>query len=252
MIVLHHVVNQPHTPSPHFSSLPNELLGYFLVVLFWLHSHNIIYHPFHPVLVCPSSDFPPSISLLQKPAYGAPTPHLFFNQLVPSSGQSILHWGTHFCICIIIPTKFLILFIIKPLFPTFYIAFCHHLWQPSSFLENETHVALSCGIPYHLLFLTSSIYSEYPIGHLPLLSEFVHFVPPLAQLIPCLVVPLTLDLVERLQTLIPHIYPQPRAVLSLHASWLHPCTSSVLDLTQWISRSPLLLGITSPFFSTST
>jgi hypothetical protein len=87
-----------------------------------------------------------------------------------------------------------------------------------NFLENATHVTLGWGISYHLLLLTSSINSEYPTGHLPLLSEFVHFVPSLAQLIPRLIVPLTLDLIERLRPLIPHIYPQPRAVLSLHAS----------------------------------
>jgi hypothetical protein len=34
MIVLHHVMNQPHTPSPHFASPPNGLLGHFLMVLF--------------------------------------------------------------------------------------------------------------------------------------------------------------------------------------------------------------------------
>jgi hypothetical protein len=61
-----------------------------------------------------------------------PQPSTFFlNQLEPSSGQAILHWGTRFCICIIIPTNFLILFVTKPLFPAFYIAFCHHLWRPS-------------------------------------------------------------------------------------------------------------------------
>jgi hypothetical protein len=99
------------------------------------------------------------------------------------------------------------------------------------FLENATHVTLGWGTPYHLLPLTSSIYSECPTGHLPMLSEFVHFVPPLAQLIPCHVVPLTLDLVDRLWSLILRIYPQPRVVLSLHTSYLHPCTSSVPNLT---------------------
>jgi hypothetical protein len=75
-------------------------------------------------------------------------------------------------------------FVIKPLFPASYIAFCRHLWRPSSFLENTTHVTLGWGIPYHLLPLTSSINPEYPTGHLSLFSEFVHFVPPLAQLYP--------------------------------------------------------------------
>jgi hypothetical protein len=83
-------------------------------------------------------------------------------------------------------------------------------------LANTTHVSLGWGIHYILLLLTSSTNPEYPTGQLPLLSEFVHFVPPLAQLIPRLVIPLTLDLIVRLLPL--HIYPQPREVLSLQAS----------------------------------
>jgi hypothetical protein len=86
----------------------------------------------------------------------------------------------------------------------------------ATFLASAAHVALGWGTPYHLLLFTSSIYSEYPTGHLPLLSDFVHFVSPLVQLIPHLVVPLTLNLVERLRPFILHIYPQPREVLSLH------------------------------------
>jgi hypothetical protein len=74
------------------------------------------------------------------------------------------------------------------------------------FWKNATHVTLGWGTTYHLPLMTSSISSEYPTGHLPLPSEFIHFVPPLAQLIPCLVVPLTLDLVERLRPLLSHIY----------------------------------------------
>jgi hypothetical protein len=106
----------------------------------------------------------------------------------------------------------------KPLFPAFTYLFVVTFGDLLPFLANATHVALGWGTPYHLPLLTSSIYSEYPTGHLPLPSEFVHFVPPLAQLIPRLVVPLTLDLVERLRPLILRIYPQPRAVLSLHTS----------------------------------
>jgi hypothetical protein len=75
------------------------------------------------------------------------------------------------------------------------------------FLAKETHVTLGWGTTSHIPLTTSLIYLEYPTGHLPLPSEFVHFVPPLAQLILCLVVPLTLDLVERLRPLLSHIYP---------------------------------------------
>jgi hypothetical protein len=83
------------------------------------------------------------------------------------------------------------------------------------FWPTATHVTLGWSTTYHLPFLASSISSKYPTGHLPLPSKFFHLVPPLAQLIPGLVIPLTLDLVERLQPLfISHIL-QPRAVLSL-------------------------------------
>jgi hypothetical protein len=90
------------------------------------------------------------------------------------------------------------------------------------FLANETHVTVGWGTTYHLPLMTSSISSEYPTGHLPLPSEFIHFVPPLAQLIACLVVPLTLDLVEQLQPLLPHIYPnQGKSRVFLHLDFIH-------------------------------
>jgi hypothetical protein len=70
------------------------------------------------------------------------------------------------------------------------------------------------------------MFSEYYPGHLPLPYEFVHLVQPLAQLIPDLVVPLTLDLVTRLQPFILSYTLQPRVVLSLPISRLHLCTSA--------------------------
>jgi hypothetical protein len=87
-----------------------------------------------------------------------------------------------------------------------------------SFWPNATHVTLGWSITYHLPLPASSISSEYPTGHLPLPSEFVHLVPPLAQLITGLVVPLTLDLVTRLRPLFISYILQPRAVLSLPTS----------------------------------
>jgi hypothetical protein len=130
-IVLHHVANQPHTPSPHFASLPNGLPGHFLMDYFdCTPTASFTIHFTH------HQSAHPQISLHTFPYYrnqpmGPPPSTCFFHQLAPSPGQAILHWGTHFCICIIIPTDFLILFVIKPLFPAFYIAFCHHLWRPS-------------------------------------------------------------------------------------------------------------------------
>jgi hypothetical protein len=86
------------------------------------------------------------------------------------------------------------------------------------FLANATHVTLGWGTTYHPSLSAFSMSSEYPIGHLAPPSEFVHLVLPLQQLIPSLVVPLTIDLIEWLWPFyISHIL-QPRAVLSLPTS----------------------------------
>jgi hypothetical protein len=83
-----------------------------------------------------------------------------------------------------------------------------------SFWPHATHVTLGWSITSHFPPPTSSISSEHYTGHLPLSSEFVHLVPPLAQLTPDLVVPLTLDLVTRLRPRLLSCALQPRAVLS--------------------------------------
>jgi hypothetical protein len=86
------------------------------------------------------------------------------------------------------------------------------------FWLTATHVTLGWSTTYHPPLPTSSMSSKYPTSHLPLPSKFVHLVPPLAQLIPGLVVPLTLDLVEWLRPLfISHIL-QPRVALSVPTS----------------------------------
>jgi hypothetical protein len=72
---------------------------------------------------------PHTLPYYRNPPMGPQPSTCFLHQLAPSSSQAILHWGTHFCICIIIPTDFLILFVIKSLFSAFYIAFCCHLWK---------------------------------------------------------------------------------------------------------------------------
>jgi hypothetical protein len=73
----------------------------------------------------------------------------------------------------------------------------------------------------HRLYLQSITQVTYQLS-----SEFVHLVSPLAQLILGLGVPLTLDLVTRLQPLFISYILQPRAVLSLPISRLRPCTSA--------------------------
>jgi hypothetical protein len=130
-IVLHHVVNQPHIPSPHFASLPNGLPGHFLTDSFdCTPTASFTIHFTHHQSAHPQISLH-TFSYYRNQPMGPQPSTCFFHQLAPSPSQVFLHWGTHFCICSIIPTIFLILFVIKPLFPTFYIAFCRHLLRPS-------------------------------------------------------------------------------------------------------------------------
>jgi hypothetical protein len=131
-------------------------------------------------------------------------------------------WGTHFTLghpflYFVHLSQIYSLFIVQtPLFPVIssYLLLSSPLATFFPFWPHATHVTLGWSITSHLPLPTSSISSEYYPGHLPLSSEFVHLVPPLAQLSPGLVVPLTLDLVTRLRPLFLSYILQPRAVLS--------------------------------------
>jgi hypothetical protein len=163
--------------------------------------------PFHPQSVYPSSNFPSFHLPHTKTHPWGPHPPPILQENCALPGPTILHWGTRFYICTLIPYY---LFIVQmPFVSNIYITpFCRHLWRPSSlFWKAQPMSPLVGALLIIYPYLTLSISSEYPTGHLPLPSEFVHFVLPLAQLIPRLVVPLTLDLVERLRPLLPHIYP---------------------------------------------
>jgi hypothetical protein len=219
-IVLHHVVNQPHTPSPHFASFPTGLPTYLFKVLFFTAPPQYHEPSISSTISFPLCKFPfISPTSYRNPPMGPPPSTSSPSKLCPTqanhitSGHPFLYLHTH-------PKLFFIFwYIVKSLcFQHLPYLFVITFGNLLPFLENTTHVTLGWGTPYHLSLLTSSIYSEYPTGHLHLPSEFVHFVPPLTQLIPCLVVPLTLDLVEWFRPLLPHIYPQPRVVLSLPTS----------------------------------
>jgi hypothetical protein len=131
-------------------------------------------------------------------------------------------WGTHFTLghpflYLYIFPKFIHYLLYKPLsFPLF--TFVVTVGDLLSFWPHATHVTLGWSITSHLPSPASSISSEYYPDHLPIPSEFVHLVPPLAQLILGLGVPLTLDLVTRLRPLFVSHILQPRAVLSLPTS----------------------------------
>jgi hypothetical protein len=217
-IVFHHVANQPHTPSPHFASFPTRTPRLSLYgSIFYLHLRSIMNPPFHPQSVCPSANLPSFHLPHTETHQWGPHPSSVFQAHYALRGPPISHWGTRFCICTFLPNYSL--FIVQtPLFPVITFSFCRHLWRLASFWPHATHVTLGWSITYHLPLPASSISSEYPTGHLPLPSEFVHFVPPLAQLITGLVVPLTLDLVTRLRPLFISYILQPRAVLSLPTS----------------------------------
>jgi hypothetical protein len=172
--------------------------------------------PFHPPSVFPSTNLS-SFHLPHTETHRwGPHPSSVFQEISTLPGALISHWGTRFCICTFFPKLFIIYctntfissyFLLSSLLVT-YFPFGHT--QPMSPLVGELLLILP--LP------ASSISSEYSPGHLPLPSEFVHFVPPLAQLILVLGVPLTLDHVTRLWPLFNSYILQPRAVLSLPTS----------------------------------
>jgi hypothetical protein len=217
-IVLHHVANQPHTHSPHFASFSTELPDYLFKVIFftappWYHEPSISSTISFPICKFPFI----SPTSYKNPPMGPPPSTNTPRKFCPTKASHIT-LGHPFLYFYTYPKLFFIYctnaFCFQQIHYLFVVTFGDLLF----FLEKTTHVSLGWGTLYHLPLFTSSISSEYPIGHLPLPSKFIHFVQPLAQLRPRLVVPLTVDLVEQLWPLILHICPQPRAVLSLHTS----------------------------------
>jgi hypothetical protein len=101
----------------------------------------------------------------------------------------------------------------------------------------------------------SSISSEYHPGNLPFSSAFIHLVPPLAQLTPDLVVPMTLDLVQTVAATPYIIHPPTKGSLeSSHflTSFMYLChllTSVDSPKYLFASGSRVLLLSTSAHFS---
>jgi hypothetical protein len=206
-IVLHHVTNQPHTHSPHFASFPTGIPYYLFKVLFLIAPLQ-----YHEPSISSTISFPickfPFISPTSyiNPPMGPP-PSTSSPRKLCATQENHITLGHPFLYLYTYPKLFFI-YCTNAFVSSSYITFLSSpLVTFFPFLANATHVTLGWGTLYHLSLLTSSIFSKYPIGHLPLSSEFIHFVPPLAQLRPCLVVSLTLDLVERLRPLILHLYP---------------------------------------------
>jgi hypothetical protein len=172
--------------------------------------------PSHPLSVCPSAN-QSSFHLphTETRQWGPHPSSVFYRHFCPA-------WGTHFTL----GHPFLYFVHLCQIYSLFCTNICisshFHLFTfvttvgdlLSFFGHTQPMSPLDWSSTYHLPLPTSSISSEYPAGQLPLPSEFVHLVPPLAQLSPGLVVPLTLDLVTRLRPPFLSYILQPRAVLS--------------------------------------
>ena len=168
--------------------------------------------PFHPPSVCPSANLSSFTYLIQKLANGAPTLHQFSMTILPSVGHAF-HTGAPVSVFVHFSPKLFIIYYL--LNKHLYFQSLHSLSSPLATCSllatcNPCHPWLE----HYLPLPASSISSEYPTGQLPLPSEFVHLVPPMAQLSPGLVIHLILDLVTRLRPLFPSYILQPRAVLS--------------------------------------
>jgi hypothetical protein len=82
-IVFHHVVNQPHTPFPHFASFPTQTPRLSLLSsIFYLHLHSIMNPQFPPQSICPSANLP-----------SFPLPHTETHQWGPHA-----HYFSFYCI----------------------------------------------------------------------------------------------------------------------------------------------------------
>jgi hypothetical protein len=216
-VVFHNVADQPHTSSPHFANFPYGLPDHRFMVLFFFtctsagsRTHHFIPHQFSHLQTYLHFTY-----LIQKLTNGAPTLHQFSKTFLPSLGHSF-HTGAPVSVFVHFSQVIHYLLYKRLYFQLF--AFVITVGDLLSFWPHATHVTLGWSITSHLPSPASSISSEYYPGHLPLPSEFVHLVPPLAQLILGLGVPLTLDLVTRLRPLFVSYILQPRAVLSLPTS----------------------------------
>jgi hypothetical protein len=198
------------------SHMDSQHIALWSCSFLYLHLRRIMNPPFHPPSVCPSANLSSFHLPHTETRQWGPHPSSVFPEISALPGALISHWGTRFCILYIFPTFIHYLLYRRLHFPSF--TFVVTVGDLLSFWPHATHVTLGWSITSHLPSPTSSISSEYYPGHLPFSSEFVHLVLPLAQLIPDLVIPLTLDLVTRLRPFILSYTLQPRAVLSLPIS----------------------------------
>jgi hypothetical protein len=155
-------------------------------------------------------------------------------------------WGIHstlghpFLYFVHLSHIYLLFFVQTPFLPAF--AFCRHRWRPAFLLatRNPCHPWLE----HHFSFTLADIvyiFRVLPRSFTILSSGFVHLVPPLAQLSPGLVIPLTLDLVTWLRPLFLSISPPTKGSLeSSHflTSSMHLCHFiTSVDSTEYLFAS---------------
>jgi hypothetical protein len=121
LIVLHHVVNQPHTLSPHFAIFPTKLPDYCFKVLFLIAPSQYHEPPISSTISLPSANFL-SFHLphtrTHSPSKLCPTQA---NRI--TMGHPFLYLYTHPQLFFIYCTNVFISHISIP--------FCRHLWRPS-------------------------------------------------------------------------------------------------------------------------
>jgi hypothetical protein len=122
-IFFHHVMNQPHTPSPHFARFPtrNPRLSLYGSI-FYLHLRSIMNPRFHPQLVFPSANLPSFHLPHTKTHQWGPHPSSVFHAHYSLRGPPISHWGTRFYICTFL-LNYLLFIVQTPLFPIITLSF---------------------------------------------------------------------------------------------------------------------------------
>jgi hypothetical protein len=125
-----------------------------------MHLCIIINPPYHPTSIFHLQFHPPFIYLVQKPTHGAPTLHQLHSPTCAPRGQSILHWGTHFCMCTF---NRIILYLFGNcincpfIFTNFKDVGHRHQWNFSLVQRN-----LCCFWLGHLIFIT--IFAKLPLS----------------------------------------------------------------------------------------
>jgi hypothetical protein len=162
-IVFHHVANQPHTSSPHFSSFPTRTPRLSLYSsIFYLHLRSIMNPPFHPQSVCPSANLPSFHLPHTETHQWGPHPSSVSQAHYALRGPPISHWGTRFCICTFLPKLFII--------------YCTNAFISSHYILFLSSPLATCFLPFFghtqpMSPLVGALLIIYPCHHRPSLQS---------------------------------------------------------------------------------